>query len=127
MPASAMIQLFRLIPCGVAALALGCASAPTYGPADDAAMEPVRKAHQECLQNNIKAFINGSDDVSFLTQHIVRLCDSTLQPAADYLAKRGFSSYYIGRFIEEQRGIGAEATANVILRIKAMQNESGAM
>lgn len=113
----------KLVLTGAAILLSACASAPTYGPADDKALEPTRKAHQDCLQHQIKMLINGSDDVGFLTQHIVGLCDPALKPAADYLAKRGFSSYYIGRFIEEKRRIGTDATADVILRVKSMQND----
>jgi uncharacterized membrane protein len=121
--AAAMNQLALLVLSGAATLLCACASGPTYGPSDDKALEPVRKAHEKCLENQIKALINGSDDVNFLTRHIVSQCDPTLKPAADYLAKRGFSTYYISRFIEEKRQIGMEATANVILRIKAMQND----
>lgn len=105
-----------------AAFALGaCAAAPSYGPGDDQALEPVRKAHQDCLQKQIGMLINGSDDVGFLTEHIVGLCNPALRPASDYLAKRGFSPYYIDRFIDEKRRLGADATADVILRSKSMR------
>lgn len=109
---------------GIAILLCACASTPTYGPADDEALEPVRKAHQDCLQQQISALINGSDDVGFLTEHIVGLCDPALMPAADYLSKRGFSRHYIGQFINEKRRIGSDATADVILRVKSRQNEA---
>lgn len=121
-----MKNLALLVISGIATLLCACASGPSYGPADDQALESVRKAHQDCLQNQIKLLINGSDDVDFLAEHIVGLCDPALKPAADYLAKRGFSSYYISRFIEEKRRIGADATADVILRVKAMQNDPSA-
>lgn len=121
-----MKRFLHIPACGVVLLLAACASAPTYGPADDEAMAPVRQAHQDCLQSTIQSLIDGSDDVNFLTQHIVKQCDDTLTPAADYLAKRGFNSYQIGQFMQQQRQIGADATANVILRVKAMQNDGSA-
>ena len=119
------MKFLALVPLSCAVILLGaCASAPTFGSADDKALEPVRKAHQDCLQQQISALINGSDDVGLLTEHIVGLCDPALMPAADYLSKRGFSRHYIGQFINEKRRIGADATADVILRVKSRQNES---
>lgn len=99
-----------------------CASRPAYGPSDDQALEPVRQAHQTCLQQQTVALINGSDDVRLLTDHIVGACDDQLQPAATYLSGRGFNSYYIQRFIEEKRAHATRVTADFILRVKSRQN-----
>lgn len=123
MLAFAMIRTTALLP--VLALLLGaCASAAKYGPADDTALEPMKKVHMTCLMNQTQALIHGSDDVNFLTRHIVSQCDPELKPMADYLRGRKFNDYTVSRFLDSQRQIGMEATANVILRVKASQNES---
>ena len=103
-------------------LLCACASGPIYGESDDRALEPVRLAHQTCLQKETVATIHGSDDVNFLVQHIVAQCDDALRPAADYLRGRGFNAYYIDRFIQEKRAHASQVTADFILRVKAIQN-----
>ena len=110
------------------ALLLGaCASRPTYGPSDDQALEPTRRAYQACLEKETRALIHGSDDVQFLTQHIVQQCDPALTPAATYLRGRGFDDWYVGRFLQEKRQHATRATADFILRVKSLQNDgSGA-
>jgi hypothetical protein len=105
-------------------LALGaCASHPTYGPADDQALEPTRKSYQACLEKETRSLINGSDDVQFLTQHIVQQCDPALAPAASYLRGRGFNDWYVTRFLQEKRQYAMRATADFILRVKSLQND----
>lgn len=107
-------------------LTLGaCASQPKYGPADDQALEPTRKSYQACLEKETRSLIDGSDDVQFLTQHIVQQCDPALSPAASYLRGRGFDDWYIGRFLQEKRQHAMRATADFILRVKSLQNGAG--
>ncbi len=105
-------------------LLAACATGPTYGPSDDTALEKVRLAHQACLQQQTVALINGSDDVNFLTQHIVSQCDGALQPASEYLRGRGFSSYFIQSFLQEKRSHAMQVTSDFILRVKSIQNGS---
>ena len=102
-----------------------CASQPTYGPADDQALEPTRKSYQACLEKETRSLIDGSDDVQFLTQHIVQQCDPALTPAATYLRRRGFSDWYVGSFLQEKRQHAMRATADFILRVKSLQNGGG--
>ena len=102
-----------------------CASQPTYGPSDDQALEPTRKSYQACLEKETRSLIDGSDDVQFLTQHIVQQCDPALSPAGSYLRGRGFDDWYIQRFLQEKRQHAMRATADFILRVKSLQNEGG--
>ncbi|MGH8517954.1 MAG: hypothetical protein ACREUE_10890 [Panacagrimonas sp.] len=122
-------RLASIVPIlsGAAAMAMlaGCASQPKYGPSDDQALEPTRKAYQACLENETRSMINGSDDVQFLTQHIVQTCDPALSPASRYLKGRGFDDWYIGRFLNEKRQHAMRATADFILRVKSLQNDGG--
>jgi hypothetical protein len=107
------------------ALLGACASQPTYGPSDDKALEPTRKSYQACLEKETRSLINGSDDVQFLTQHIVQQCDPALSPAATYLRGRGFNDWYVTRFLQEKRQYAMRATADFILRVKSLENDGG--
>jgi hypothetical protein len=113
-----------LVP-AIATMLCACASQPRYGPADDQALEPTRKSYQACLEKETRSLIHGSDDVPFLTQHIVQQCDPALSPAASYLRGRGFDDWYIGRFLQEKRQHAMRATADFVLRVKSLQNEGG--
>ena len=117
------IRGHRIVP--VFLLLSACASQPQYGPADDQALEPTRKSHQACLEKETRSLIDGSDDVQFLTQHIVQQCDPALSPAASYLRGRGFNDWYVGRFLQEKRQYAMRATADFILRVKSLQNGGG--
>ncbi|MCC2656271.1 MAG: hypothetical protein K0Q76_1379 [Panacagrimonas sp.] len=114
----------RVVPLLLLTLS-ACASQPKYGPSDDQALEPTRKSYQACLEKETRSLISGSDDVQFLTQHIVQQCDPALSPAASYLKGRGFDDWYIGRFLQEKRQHAMRATADFILRVKSLQNDGG--
>ena len=112
-----------LIGAAMALLLNACASQPKYGPADDQALEPTRKSYQACLEKETRSLIHGSDDVQFLTQHIIQQCDPALSPAASYLRGRGFDDWYVQRFLQEKRQHAMRATADFILRVKSLQND----
>lgn len=92
---------------------------PTYGPADDDALEPIREAYGDCIRSQTAQLIHGSNDVQFLTRHILELCETKLQPAATYLQQRGFDAYYIRDFLGEKRNAAAHVTSDFILRFKS--------
>lgn len=122
-------RVASLVPISCAAavtvMLTACASQPKYGPADDQALEPTRKSYQACLEKETRTMINGSDDVQFLTRHIVQTCDPALSPAAKYMKGRGFDDWYVERFLDEKRQHAMRATADFILRVKSLQNEGG--
>lgn len=100
-------------------LAACAAKGPTYGPADDEALEPVREDYGNCIRSQTAELIHGSNDVQFLTRHILKLCEPELEPAAKYLQQRGFDRYYIQQFLTEKRNSAGHVTSDFILRFKS--------
>ena len=102
------------------AILSSCATkGPTYGPQDDEALEPIREAYGNCIRTQTAQLIHGSDDVQFLTRHILELCEPELKPAATYLDQRGFDPYYIRNFLQEKRSGAGHVTSDFILRFKS--------
>lgn len=102
-----------------AILLAACATAPEYGDADEQALNPVRETYQRCIAGETKEVINGSDDVTFLVQHVVQQCEPQLKPLEEYLKKRGFSQSFIYNFVNNARNQASQVTGAFILRAKS--------
>lgn len=108
-------------PLALLLFSAGCATAPKYGPADDQALDPIRLKYQDCIGHKTAEYINGSDDVPFLVNTIVRQCDPELKPVQAYLAGRKFSPYFIQSYLNDVRSEASDVTASFILKAKGAQ------
>ena len=97
----------------------GCATVPEYGDADEQALIPVRETYQQCIAAETKGVINGSNDVQFLVQHVVKQCERNLRPLEEYLKGRGFSPSFIQNFLDNARTQASQVTSAFVLRAKS--------
>lgn len=102
-----------------AVLFVACATTPEYGAADEQALTPVRETYQQCIADETREVINGSDDVDFLVQHVVQHCEPKLKPLEEYLKKRGFSPSFVYNFLNNARNQASQVTGAFILRAKS--------
>lgn len=108
-----------------AALVLAaCASHPTYGDADRAALQPDISAYHQCINDSTVQMINGSSNVTLLTRAILRSCRDQLQPVADYLQGREFQGYFISNYLHNVRDEAGSTVESFILRTKSAQHGS---
>lgn len=111
--------------CALLALT-ACASAPKdFGESDRAATKPLRDAYDECLGNATATFIAGSDDVAFLSRHIVSVCEQHLAPIEEYLSKNGFSRLYTAAFVDQMRDSAKQMVASFVLKEKGASRPIG--
>lgn len=115
-----------LVLSGLVLAVAACASHPTYGGADQKALQPQISSYHQCLNTASVQMVNGSDNVTLLTQAILRSCRDKLQPVVHYLQGRGFQSYFISNYLHNVRDDAGTTVESFILRTKSSQNSAGA-
>jgi len=104
-------------------LITSCAHNNSLTPEKENAVNEVRLQYYKCILDNAKELMGSTDDVKFLTDHIMSLCDMKLNESNDKLESIGLDRHYRKGYIAGIRYRAKNDLSSMILRYNMKQKE----